>query len=233
MGRAYNTKKNKKKSLIISILTTIIFVLAIVIIVNNHSKNTKYTADFVGGTTAHSQIYAAHSSAGQQSNEISSSQSSKVITDEEASEAVSKLTIEQRAALIILGAPNEWMFNGYPSRETLNKTVREQAESETNTIKLSRVSGKLAANTSVNDQVFYISGEGNQGLGGVVTQTYAFGREKNRIYYYISSMNLDSKNAEVTAEPLGEANIDQLWKMYFNVGDMPTVNKIASHIVIE
>ena len=87
--------------------------------------------------------------------ESESSSAVTTISDEEnvAAEAV-KISTSQRAALVILGAPSGWRFNGYPAQENSNQSVQEIALSNMNTITLTKVSSKLSDNTSENDQMF-------------------------------------------------------------------------------
>lgn len=112
-------------------------------------------------------------------------------------------------------------------------SVRLMAESNTNSIKLTRANRKLATNTSKEDQIFYVIGKDVQGVGGIPTLTCAFGRDNNKIYYYVANTGVDSNPSTEVATSLGEANIDDIWKTYFNVEDMSTVTKIANNISIE
>lgn len=233
MSRVKNNSKKKKYLLIISGLIVIIAGLLIFIVTDSYSNKSKEKIDSIQASTNSSTITSSNSSVFQTSSEAVSSTQLKSSEDDYASEAVKKLSIEQRAALIILGAPEDWLFNGYPSQSTMNESVRQIAESDINIIRLTKVNRKLATNTSEEDQMFFVTGKDIQGgIGGIPTFTYAFGRENNKIYYYVANTGVDSKPGEA-ATNLGEANIDDIWKAYFNVGDLATVNKIANNIIIE
>lgn len=230
MGRIENNRKKKKYVVIISSLVVIIAVLICYIISNSYSANSKNDSSIRLENSSKASTDTSKMSHNSEESSLSSSTSKDKNNDP--SEAVKSLSVEQRAALIILGAPSDWLFNGYPSQDTMNGTVREMAESDTNIIKLTRANRKLASNTSEEDQIFYVMGKDVQGVGGVPTRTYAFGRENNKIYYYVADTIVDS-TANKNATSLGEANIDEIWNAYFNVGDLSEVNKIANNIIIE
>lgn len=233
MSRVKNNRKNRKYIFIIGGLVAIIMGLLIFIVADSYSNKSTEKVDSIKASTSSYELANSNSSVSQSSNEVTGSSSTNNNEDNSASEAVKRLSIEQRAALIILGAPDNWLFNGYPSQSTMNESVRQIAESDTNIIKLTRANRKLANNTSEEDQVFYVTGKDVQGVGGIPRLTYAFGRENNKIYYYVANTGVDSDPGTETATSLGEANIDDIWKAYFNVGDMSAVNKIANNIIIE
>lgn len=231
MGRIENNSKKKKFVVIIGVLVVIIAVLICYIILNSYSTNSKN--DVSSSLENSSKVSTGTSKMSHNSEESSLSSSTSNAENSDVSEAVKNLSVEQRAALVILGAPSDWFFNGYPSQDTMNGTVREKAESDTNVIKLTRANRKLASNTSEEDQIFYVTGKDIQGGGGTPTRTYAFGRENNKIYYYVANTGVNSTPNTDNATSLGEANIDDIWKAYFNVGDLSEVNKIANKIIIE
>ncbi|QNN75258.1 hypothetical protein H9L19_07815 [Weissella diestrammenae] len=152
----------------------------------------------------------------------------------DAVKAVKLLTVEQRAALIILGAPDGWYLNGYPSQTTIGTSIRNMALSDTNEITLSYVNTALAENTRSSDQVLSVLGNDIQGVGGVPAQTYAFGRDGDAIYYYVVDNHLDSDAPQSIAEPIGQKKaISKIWQDYYDVGDLGTVNQIAAHIKLK
>lgn len=231
MGRIENNSKKKKYAVVIGILVVIIAGLIGYIILNSYSTNSKN--DSSSSLESSAKVSTGTSTMSQTSEGSSFSSTTSNTENSDASIAVKNLSVEQRAALIILGAPSDWLFNGYPSQDTVNGTVREMAESDTNVIKLTRANRKLASNTSEEDQIFYVIGKDVQGVGGIPTRTYAFGRENNKIYYYLANTGVNSTPDTDNATSLGEANIDDIWKAYFNVGDLSEINKIANNIVIE
>lgn len=236
MSRVENNRKKKKYIFIISGLLFIIVGLLIFIVVDSYSDRVKEEGveGIKDSTSSYEVTNSSSFSVSQSSNEITMSSSTSNNENNYASEAVKKLSIEQRAALIILGAPDDWLFNGYPSQSTRNESVRQIAESDSNIIKLMKVNQKLADNTSEEDQMFFVTGKDIRGgIGGIPTLTYAFGREDNKIYYYVANTGVYSKPDAEIATNLGEANIDDIWLAYYNVGDMSTVNKIANNIIIE
>jgi hypothetical protein len=233
MSRVENNSKKRKYLYIIVGLVAIIAGLFIFIVVHGYSNKSKEEVNRSEVSTSPYESTDKSSSMSHSSTEVSMSNSASNSEYNYASEAVKKLSVEQRAALIVLGAPEDWLFNGYPSQSTMNKSVRQIAESDTNIIKLTKANRKLASNTSEEDQIFYVTGKDVQGVGGIPKLTYAFGRENNKIYYYVAKTGVGSKPDTEIATSLGEANIDDIWKAYFDVGDMATVNKIANNIIIE
>lgn len=234
MSRVESNSKKKKYLFIIGGLVAIIAGLLIFIVADSYSNKSKEKVDSVKASTSPYELTNSSSSVSHSSNEVTTSSSANSTEDNYALEAVKKLSVEQRAALIILGAPEGWLFNGYPSQSTMNESIRLMAESDTNIIRLTKTNRKLATNTSEADQMFFVTGKDIQvGIGGIPTLTYAFGRENNKIYYYVANTGVDSDPSNEVATSLGEANIDDIWKAYFNVGDMSTVNKIANNIIIE
>lgn len=232
MGRVENNNKKKKYILIIDILVLIIAGLVCYLILNRYPNSSKNEVSNKGIESS-SSVTMGTATRSQISEESSLFSSTSSTENNDVSKAVKKLSTEQRAALIILGAPSGWLFNGYPSQETMNGTIRQMAESDTNVIKLTRANRKLASNTSEEDQIFYITGKDVRGVGGIPTRTYAFGRENNKIYYYVANTGVNSTPNTDNATSLGEANINEIWKAYFDVGDLSEVTKIANNIIIE
>lgn len=230
MGRVENSSKKKKYRAVISLLVIIIVGLVGHTTINGTSQNKTIDSAHPLNSVELSKEIPVNSAT---STAVSISTSTSSTENNDTSEAVKKLSTEQRAALIILGAPSGWLFNGYPSQETMNGTIRQMAESDTNVIKLTRANRKLASNTSEEDQIFYVMGKDVQGIGGVPTRTYAFGRDNNKIYYYVADTGVNSTPGTDNATSLGEANIDEIWKAYFDVGDLSEVTKIANNIIIE
>ncbi|AIM25517.2 hypothetical protein MEPL4_3c00390 [Melissococcus plutonius] len=153
--------------------------------------------------------------------------------DSDAAEAVKRLSTEQRAALIILGAPSDWFFNGCPSQSTIDQPIIQIAESNTNTIILTKVPIKFARNTSEEDQLFSVAGkDGKIKARGYSKNVYAVGRDNNKIYYYMIKID-DSNPTTKMATSLGEANIDEIWKSYYNTGNMSIINEIANNVLIK
>jgi hypothetical protein len=183
MSRVENNSKKRKYFYIIVGLVAIIAGLFIFIVVHGYSNKSKEEVNRSEVSTSPYESTDKSSSMSHSSTEVSMSNSVSNSEYNYASEAVKKLSIEQRAALIVLGAPEDWFFNGYPSQSTMNKSVRQIAESDTNIIKLTKANRKLASNTSEEDQIFYVTGKDMQGVGGIPKLTYAFGRENNKIYY--------------------------------------------------
>ncbi|MGC3144960.1 hypothetical protein ACPTG9_15500, partial [Enterococcus faecalis] len=62
---------------------------------------------------------------------------------------------------------------------------------------------------------------------------YAFGRDGEMIYYYVVKPKLDKSSAQPTAINLGQANMNKIWKNFFVVGDLSSMNRVADQIVIK
>ncbi|MGL9922887.1 hypothetical protein [Enterococcus sp. DIV1758] len=225
---------NKYLGIVIGLLIVIIGLL-VFILVNGQTNLKRKTVEEVDATPSSSTKTVSSYSSTSVVQESESSSEVTTISDEEnvAAEAVKKLSTSQRAALVILGAPSGWRFNGYPAQENSNQSVQEIALSNMNTITLTKVSSKLSDNTSENDQMFFATGKNIQGVGGVPSQIYAFGRDGEMIYYYVVKMNLDNPSAQPTAINLGQANMNKIWKNFFDVGDLSSMNRVADQIVIK
>lgn len=235
MGRIENNSKKKRYLYIIGGLVLIIVGLIGFIVGEVYSNKSEDKASISSTEilTSSSAIISSNSSTSQPSTEETTSSSVKNNEEDPASEAVKNLSTEQRAALIILGAPSGWNFNGYPSKETWNKSMREIALSPDNRIELSVVDHKLGDNTSASDQIFHVFGNDVQGVGGIIAVTYAFGRDGDKIYYYKVTVNYDQTPVTTTTTSLGVSNINAIWKAYYDVGDLSTMNTIANNIVIK
>lgn len=171
----------------------------------------------------------------------SSKESTTQSTTEETSEknpyagiSVADLTTQQRAALILLGAPEGWKFNGMPSAVTHDKSVQEIAESDTNKITLRQVYTALAPDTSSTDQMFGAIGNDVNGIGGAYLDTYAFGRDGSDIYYYVVTYSDPGNgNPQAHTKSFGVKNIDTIWKTYVDRNEVDVVNRIADRISLE
>ncbi|EPI39195.1 hypothetical protein [Enterococcus faecalis] len=53
------------------------------------------------------------------------------------------------------------------------------------------------------------------------------------IYYYVVKTKLDNSSAQPTAINLGQANMNKIWKNFFDVGDLSSMNRVADQIVIK
>ena len=218
---------NKYLGIVIGLLIVIIGLL-VFILVNGQTNLKRKTVEEVDATPSSStKTVSSYSS----TSVVQESESSSAVTT--IAEAVKKLSTSQRAALVILGAPSGWRFNGYPAQENSNQSVQEIALSNMNTITLTKVSSKLSDNTSENDQMFFATGKNIQGVGGVPSQIYAFGRDGEMIYYYVVKTKLDNSSAQPTAINLGQANMNKIWKNFFDVGDLSSMNRVADQIVIK
>lgn len=148
--------------------------------------------------------------------------------------SVADLTTQQRAALILLGAPEGWKFNGMPSAVTRDKSVREIAESDTNKTTLRQVYTALAPDTSSTDQMFGAIGNDVNGIGGAYLDTYAFGRDGSDIYYYVVTYSDPGNgNPQAHTKSFGVKNIDTIWKTYVDRNEVDVVNRIADRISLE
>ncbi|BAL62759.1 hypothetical protein QQG09_00420 [Melissococcus plutonius] len=248
MNRVDNNRKKKKYLFIIGGLGGIILILTCFIVVNSYSSepnNETSSASSMNSSSMTNNI----PSVSQSSSEIRTSNSTRNRKDDyednykntyknnyedsDAAEAVKRLSTEQRAALIILGAPSDWFFNGSPSQSTIGQPIIQIAESNTNTIILTKVPTKLARNTSEEDQLFSVAGkDGEIGARDDFKNIYAVGRNNNKIYYYMMKIDGSDPGTKM-ATSLGEANIDEIWKSYYNTGSMSTINEIANNILIE
>lgn len=102
-------------------MIAIITGLLIFIVADSNSNKSKEKVNSVKASTNSYEITNSSSSILHSSNEITMSSSVNNTEDNYASKAIKKLSVEQRAALIILEAPEGWFFNGYPSQSTMNE----------------------------------------------------------------------------------------------------------------
>lgn len=252
MGRTDQHQKNERNKyfIVIGLLVVIIVFLSGIVVATTYMEKDTDQVDETEITTVETEVSTAIASSTISttssakalsitpvSTTVSSTSTSTIETtsssNEEPSISVSELTTQQRAALIILGAPSDWKFNGRPSDETLYSSSKIIAESDTNDIYLQNVSVNLGENTSSNDQMFHAVGKEVGGIGGAGIPIYAFGREGNKIYYYVVKPNiLEDGEYKSDTISLGVSNIDTIWKSYVDNKDIATVDRIAQHITL-
>lgn len=244
MGRTEKHQKNEKNKyyIIIGLLVVVIvFLVGIVVATTYMGKDTDKvsttkttTTETKSKETASKETESSTTSTTSSSTSTSTSETTSS-SSEAPSISVKDLTTQQRAALIILGAPNGWKFNGLPSAATKDQSLGVIAASDTNNVELRRVFEQLGENTSPDDQMFNVVGKEVNGLGGAFIPTYAFGRDGNKIYYYVRRYEDTGTGSQPKAiiENLGVANIDTIWKSYVDNNDIATVDNIAKNIMLK